>query len=516
MGAEAIAHHGVCDLRMMPNFERTRERIPKHGHILTAPMSPIRPFIHDDFLLQGETARRLYHTHAERQPIIDYHCHLSPRDLAGNRRFANLFEIWLEGDHYKWRAMRANGVDERFCTGDAPPYEKFLAWARTVPATLRNPLYHWTHLELRRYFGITTLLDETTASTVWEEANRQLAGDALTTHGILRTFDVRVVCTTDDPADPLLHHERLAASGITTAVFPCFRPDRALRIEDPIAFAAWLARLEAAADCSIVGLPDLLDALRRRHDDFHRLGCRLSDHGLDQCPVASCTDAGAAAIFDGVRAGRAPSAEEVERFASWMMVFFGRLDAERGWTKQLHLGAFRGTNTRMTRILGPDTGFDSIDDRPQIRSLGAYLDRLDSDGALPKVIVYNLNPADNYAVATMIGNFQDGSAAGKIQMGSGWWFLDQKEAIEWQLNALSNAGLLSRFVGMLTDSRSFMSYPRHEYFRRVLCNLLGQDIDRGELPDDEPLVGGMIADICYGNAKRFFGLPFANLSAPQL
>jgi glucuronate isomerase len=470
-------------------------------------MREARPFIHDDFLLQGDTARRLYHTHAESQPIIDYHCHLSPLDLADNRRFDNLFEIWLAGDHYKWRAMRANGVDERYCTGDAPPYEKFLAWARTVPATLRNPLYHWTHLELARYFGIATLLDETTAIDVWKEANRQLAGEGLTTHGILRRFNVRVVCTTDDPADPLLEHDRLAASSLETAVYPCFRPDRALRIEDPPAFAAWLARLEAAANRSIVRLPDLLDALQRRHDDFHRHGCRLSDHGLEQCPVAACTDAEAAAVFDGVRAGRVPAAGDVSRFASWLMLFFGRLDAQRGWTKQLHLGAIRGTNTRMQRVLGPDTGFDSIGDWPQIKALAAYLDRLDAEGMLPKIIVYNLNPADNYAFATMIGNFQDGSVAGKIQMGSGWWFLDQKEAIEWQMNALSNAGLLSRFVGMLTDSRSFMSYPRHEYFRRVLCNLLGQDIDRGELPDDEALVGGMIADICYGNARKYFGLP---------
>jgi glucuronate isomerase len=469
-------------------------------------MTSVRPFIHDDFLLQASTARRLYHTYAERQPILDYHCHLSPQDLADNRRFENLFDIWLAGDHYKWRAMRANGVDERLCTGDAPPYDKFLAWARTVPATLRNPLYHWTHLELVRYFGITTLLDATTAPMVWAEANRQLTGAGLTAHGILHKFDVRAVCTTDDPADPLVHHDRLAASTLATAVYPCFRPDKALRTEDPAAFNAWLARLEAAADGSIVRLQDLLDALRRRHDDFHQHGCRLSDHGLEQCPVAACTDADASAIFDGVRAGRAPSPDAAERLASWLMLFFGRLDAERGWTKQLHLGALRNTNTRMQRALGPDTGFDSIGDWPQIKSLAAYLDRLDADGALPKLIVYNLNPADNYAFATMVGNFQDGSVAGKIQFGSGWWFLDQKEAIEWQLNALSNAGLLSRFVGMLTDSRSFMSYPRHEYFRRVLCNLLGQDIDRGELPDDDALVGGMIADICYGNAERFFGL----------
>jgi glucuronate isomerase len=464
-------------------------------------------FITSDFLLPGKTASRLYHTVAASQPIIDYHCHLPVADLASNRRFRNLHEIWLEGDHYKWRAMRANGVPERFCTGDAEPYEKFLAWARTVPYTLRNPLYHWTHLELARYFGIDDLLDERTAPAIWERANARLCDRDFSSHGILGRFHVECLCTTDDPADSLDSHRALAASTLETAVHPCFRPDRALKTDDPVAFNAWVNRLAEAADVNIVRFPNLLDALRRRHDAFHQAGCRLSDHGLEHCYSVPCTDAKAAAIFDRVRANGVPEVEEVSAFASHLMLFFGRLDAEKGWTKQLHLGALRNVNARMFADLGPDTGFDSIGDWPQVAALGGYMDALARERALPKIVVYNLNPADNCAFATMIGNFQDGTIAGKIQFGSGWWFLDQKHGIEAQVNALSNAGLLSRFVGMLTDSRSLMSYPRHEYFRRVLCNLLGEDIDRGELPADEALVGRMVEDICYRNAKAYFGLP---------
>lgn len=464
-------------------------------------------FITDDFLLHGETARRLYRTFAAPQPILDYHCHLSPRDLAEDRQFANLFEIWLEGDHYKWRAMRANGVAERYCTGEATAYEKFLAWARTVPYTLRNPLYHWTHLELRRYFEIGERLDEQTAPAIWARANARLAERDLTARGILSRFRVTALCTTDDPADTLAYHEQLAHSPLETAVYPCYRPDAALRTNDPLAFNIWVDRLGAMADVSITRLPDVLDALRARHDDFHAHGCRLSDHGLEVCPVAACTEAEAARIFDRVRGGHAVDAADSDRFASHLMTFFGHLDAARGWTKQLHLGALRDVNSTMLAALGPNTGFDSIGDWPQARALAQYLDRLTRDGALPKVIVYNLNPADNYAFATMIGNFQDGSVAGKIQFGSGWWFLDQKEGIRAQLNALSNTGLLSRFIGMVTDSRSFMSYPRHEYFRRVLCDAIGTDIDRGELPDDDELVGRMVADLCHANASRLLELP---------
>jgi len=463
------------------------------------------PFINSTFLLHSEAAQRLYDTYAAPQPIIDYHNHLPPKDIAENRRFENLFEIWLEGDHYKWRAMRANGIEERFITGNASPYEKFLAWARTVPRCLRNPLYHWTHLELARYFGIDDLLDETTAPDIWRRANERLASEELRTHGILRQFKVTALCTTDDPAEPLDWHTAIRASDLGTAVYPTFRPDRAMDVHVPDVFNPWIDKLAAVADVDIVRLDDLLDALRVRHQAFHDVGGRLSDHGLSVCPAAPFTDAEVAATFDRARSGHGSTPEQARAFASYMMVFFARLDADKGWTKQLHLGALRNVNSRAMAALGRDGGFDSIGDWPQAEALGTYLDRLNQDGALPRIIVYNVNPSDNYTLATMIGNFQDGSLAGRIQFGSAWWFVDQKEGIEWQLNALSNAGLLAHFVGMLTDSRSFMSYPRHEYFRRVLCNLLGAEIENGELPDDERLVGKLVEDVSYGNASRYFG-----------
>lgn len=466
----------------------------------------MRPFIHDDFLLSTAVSRRLYHNYAEGEPILDYHCHLFPADIAANRRFNDLYEIWLEGDHYKWRAMRANGVDERHCTGNASHYEKFMAWARTVPYTLRNPLYHWTHLELKRYFGIDELLSESTARSIWDRANAQLTSGDLNAQCILRRFGVAAVCTTDDPTDDLAAHRRIAAQNLTTRVYPTFRPDAALRVSEPGVFNGWVAKLAAAGNHDIGTFADFLSALKRRHDYFHSLGCRLSDHGLSHCYVDFCSEATAAKIFEQVRSGKAATADEQSQFASFMMVFFAVLDAEKDWTKQLHLGPFRNNNTKMLRQIGPDTGFDSIGDWPQAAPLAAYLDRLVQENALPKMILYNINPADNYVFATMTGNFQDGSIAGKVQFGSGWWFLDQKEGIEWQLNALSQTGLLSRFVGMLTDSRSFMSYPRHEYFRRVLCDLIGRDMERGELPDDELLIGGMVRNICFENAKRYLGL----------
>ena len=464
------------------------------------------PFIHDDFLLTTPTSRRLYHEYAEAEPILDYHCHLSPRDLAENRRFADLFEIWLEGDHYKWRAMRANGVDERYITGGASSYEKFLAWARTVPSTLRNPLFHWTHLELKRYFGIDELLDERSAPAIWERANAQLSTGDLRAQGILAKFRVKALCTTDDPTDDLACHRAMAASKLATKVFPAFRPDKALNVHAPEIFNAWVARLEAAAGMSIEILPEFLDALRRRHDFFHSMGCRLSDHGLNHAYADFCTDDEASRVFGRARSGHPAEPDEHHRFASYMMLFFGHLDAEKGWTKQLHLGARRNNNTRRYDQLGPDTGFDGIGDWPQADALAAYLDRLDRENALPKMVLYNLNPADDYLFAALIGNFQDGATAGKIQFGSGWWFLDQKEAMEWQMNALSNCGLISRFIGMLTDSRSFMSYPRHEYFRRVLCDLFGKDMEAGLIPADEGMAGPMIRDICYENARKFLGL----------
>lgn len=464
-------------------------------------------FIHDGFLLHSAPARRLYDDHAAPRPIFDYHSHLPPKDIADDRRFENLFEIWLEGDHYKWRAMRANGIPEMYCTGDADPREKFKAWAATVPRCLRNPLYHWTHLELKRYFGIDALLDESTADRIWDEARERLQDRALSARGILTTFGVRVLCTTDDPAEPLDHHARIREAGFGTRVYPTFRPDRALDVHLPAVFNPWLDRLAGTADVGITRLADLQEALRRRHDAFHAAGGRLSDHGLASCPVALASERTAAAIFDRARAGQTVAPEEQEGFAAFMMHFFGRLDAEKGWTKQLHLGARRNASTRGFERSGRDTGYDSIGDWPQADALAIFLDRLDQEGALPKTIVYNVNPADNYVMATMVGNFQDGSVTGKMQFGSGWWFLDQKEGMEWQINALSNAGLLSHFVGMTTDSRSFMSFPRHEYFRRVLCNLVGRDVETGELPDSGGLVERLIEDVCSRNAEQYFGWP---------
>ena len=466
-------------------------------------------FIHENFLLSTKTAQRLYHGYAVEPPILDYHCHLPPQDVAENRRFRNLFEIWLEGDHYKWRAMRANGVSEQYCTGGAEPYDKFLAWARTVPATLRNPLYHWTHLELKRYFGIDLLLDEQSAPQVWEKANAALATDALTAHGILARFKVKAVCTTDDPTDDLRHHKAIADSGLATKVFPTFRPDKALTVHSPETFNVWVNRLEAASNTHIATLAEFVDAIKKRHDFFHQMGCRLSDHGLNHAFGDFPTDREASSIFGRARGGHAATSDEHRRFASYMMLLFGRLDAEKGWTKQMHLGARRNNNTRRFKEMGPDTGWDSIGDWSQGDALGGYLDRLDQENALPKIVIYNLNPADNYVIATMVGNFQDGATAGKIQFGSGWWFLDQKEAMQWQMNALSNCGLISKFLGMLTDSRSFMSYPRHEYFRRVLCDMIGRDVENGEMPDDDRLIGPLIQDICYRNVHRFLGLDVA-------
>ena len=463
-------------------------------------------FIHNDFLLQTKTARRLYHEFAEDEPILDYHTHLLPQEIAENRRFDNLAEIWLRGDHYKWRAMRANGVDEQFCTGDADPYDKFLAWARTVPQTLRNPLYHWTHMELKRYFDIDQLLDESTAPQIWDQANQRLQGKDLTPHGICEKFRVRGICTTDDPTDDLAYHRSIAESDLATKVYPTFRPDPALRINELAEFQAWLAKLSQSSNIKVSTFDDLLTALKQRHDTFHQLGCRLSDHGLETCFAVFCPEPVASEIFANAVAGKEISAEDHARYASCLMLHFGRWDAQRGWTKQLHLGAMRDNNGLLLKQVGRDVGGDSIGDWPQAVALSSYLSQLAEEDALPKTVLYNLNPADNAVFSTMIGNFQSSEVAGKIQWGSGWWFLDQWEGMQWQINALSNQGLLSRFIGMLTDSRSFLSYPRHEYFRRCLCDLLGTDVERGAIPDDDALVGPMIRNICFANARDYLGL----------
>jgi len=460
--------------------------------------------MNDDFLLTNDIARRMYQRHAASQPILDYHNHLPPKDIAEDRRFNNLYEIWLEGDHYKWRAMRANGIDERYITGDADPFEKFQAWAATVPYTARNPLYHWTHLELARYFDIDELLDEGTAQRIWDWTSQKL--QSLTAKAIIRKFDVRALCTTDDPTDDLLYHKQIAQEGCHAKVYPAFRPDKALNVHKPDVWNEWVGKVEAASGRSVGSYRDFLDAIAARHDYFHAQGGRLSDHGINHCYADFCSDTVAGKIFAKARSGKPATESEQQQFASNLMLFFGQLDAAKKWTKQLHLGAQRNNSSRMVSLLGPDTGYDSMGTWNQAELLGRYLDRLDKENALPQMILYNVNPVDNYTFASMAGNFQGGGIPGKIQFGSGWWFLDQKEGIEWQINALSNVGLLSRFVGMLTDSRSFMSYPRHEYFRRVLCNMLSKDIEAGEIPDNG-LAERMVEDICFANAQRYFKFP---------
>lgn len=472
-------------------------------------------YIHDDFLLHSKAAQRLYHGYAANEPILDYHTHLSPSDIASDRRFANLYEIWLEGDHYKWRAMRANGLSERYCTGDASPYDKFLAWARTVPYTIRNPLYQWTHLELKRYFEIERLLDESSAPAIWKQTSEQLSTGDLTVCSILRKFKVQVLCTSDDPCDSLQLHHNVNQSDQPFRIYPTFRPDRALLVDDPLRFNAWIRRLEEVSNVEILSLSHLLEALKKRHDAFHASGARLSDHGLPHCYANLCSEARAATVFDKARAGKAASCEEKEDYASYLMLFFGHLDADKGWAKQLHLGALRAVNTRRVEASGADSGYDTTGDWAQAQRLNSYLDRLNQENALPKIIVYNLNPADTYVVATAIGSFQDASLPAKVQLGSAWWFLDQKQGIQWQLDALSNTGLLSRFIGMVTDSRSFMSFPRHEYFRRILCNLLGREMENGELPNDEKLIGTLVRNICFANAQAYLGFDRLATQSPH-
>lgn len=464
-------------------------------------------FLTDDFLLESDAAVRLYHDHAARMPIIDYHCHLPPQQIAENRRFENMTQIWLNGDHYKWRAMRTNGVAERYCTGDASDWEKFQKWAETVPATLRNPLYHWTHLELNRPFGIRDRrLAPDTARDIWDRCNAKLALPDFSCRGIMRQMNVVLVCTTDDPADDLAAHAAICAdAGFSIRVLPTFRADRALGIDAPEAFGAWIDRLGAAAGVSLRRYDDLLEALQRRHEFFHQSGCRLSDHGLDAMYADDYTDSEVQAAFDAARGGRVPDAGAIRKFRSALLYELAVMDAKRGWTQQFHLGAQRNNNTRQFHALGPDTGFDSIGDLPVAQPLARFLDRLDREGRLAKTILYNLNPASNDVIATMLGNFQDGVTPGKLQFGSGWWFLDQKDGMQRQLESLSNQGLLSRFVGMLTDSRSFLSYTRHEYFRRILCNLLGDEMRRGLLPRDFELLGGLVRAVCYDNAADYFG-----------
>jgi glucuronate isomerase len=468
-------------------------------------------FLDEDFLLSTESSRQLYHEYATGMPIFDHHCHLPVRDVAENRRFENLTRIWLAGDHYKWRAMRTQGIEERLITGDASDWEKFQAWAITVPSTVRNPLYHWTHMELKDPFGITgTLLSPATARGIYERAGELLAEESFRARGLLEHFRVEVLCTTDDPVDDLQHHRRLAeelaAGTIGVRVLPTFRPDRAMAIESPKLFISWVVRLEQAADLLIGDYAAFLEALRRRHAYFHERGCRLSDHGLEQPYAAEYTDSEVAEIFQTLRSGGRASPEEALTFKSAVLHELAVMDAEAGWTQQFHFGAIRNLSSRMLAALGPDTGFDAIGDFEIARPLARFLDRLDREGRLARTILYVLNPRDNEMMASILGCFQDGSIPGKMQFGSAWWFNDQLDGMTRQLEALSNLGLLSRFVGMLTDSRSFLSYSRHQYFRRLMCDLFGRDVEAGLLPRDLPHLGGIIRDVCWGNAGRYFGL----------
>lgn len=463
----------------------------------------------ENFLLQTETAQKLYHEHAAKMPIIDYHCHLIPKMVADDHKFKSITEIWLGGDHYKWRAMRSNGVDERFCTGtDTTDWEKFEKWAETVPYTFRNPLYHWTHLELKTAFGIDKLLNPTTAREIFDECNDKLQNDPnMTARGLMRRYNVETVCTTDDPVDSLEYHKQVRDSGFEIKMLPTWRPDKAMAVENPAEFRAYVEKLAEVSGVTINKFSDMVDALQKRHDFFEEMGCRLSDHGIEEFYAADYTDAEIDAIFDKVYGGKELTHEEIDKFKSAMMILFGEMDYASGWTQQFHYGAIRNNNSKMFKLLGPDTGFDSIGEFNTAKSCAKYLDKLNSRGKLTKTILYNLNPCANEVIATMLGNFQDGSVPGKIQFGSGWWFLDQKDGMQKQMNALSLLGLLSRFVGMLTDSRSFLSYPRHEYFRRTLCNLVGTDVENGEIPYtgyEAERVNQMIEDICYNNAKNYF------------
>lgn len=465
----------------------------------------MKVFMDQDFLLVTETAVKLYNNYAKEMPVIDYHCHLNPKDIAEDRKFRNITEAWLAGDHYKWRAMRANGVDEKYCTGNASAKEKFLKWAETVPATLRNPLYHWTHLELRRYFGIEELLDAESAESIYEKTSVLLQTEDYSVRNLLRKMNVEIVCTTDDPCDSLEHHKKIEDDNFEIRVLPAWRPDKAMAIDDIHAYNAYLDRLQELTNHPIDKFMGLLEALMIRHDYFDSMGCKLSDHGLETFYYEDYEHDEIEKIFNNLRNKQSITAQDSLKFKTAMLVELAVMDHEKGWAQQFHIGAIRNNNSRMYHSVGPDSGFDSIGDFQIAKSMSKLFDRLDSLEQLAKTIVYNLNPTSNELMLTMAYNFNDGKTPGKMQFGSGWWFLDQKKGMEEQMNTLSQLGLISKFVGMLTDSRSFLSFPRHEYFRRILCNLIGMDIENGEIPNDIEMAGSMIRDICYHNAKNYFG-----------
>lgn len=473
----------------------------------------MKKFLDENFLLNTKAAQLLYHDYAKEMPIIDYHCHLPPQQIANDHQFGNLTQAWLYGDHYKWRAMRTNGVEEGYITGDMPDWEKFQKWAETVPYTLRNPLFHWTHLELQRYFDVHDIVSARTARSIYDTCSEKLQTKEYSVRNLLRKMNVSAVCTTDDPVDSLEFHQKLKQDGFEIPILPAFRPDSAMNVDNPEHFNAYIKKLEAATNIAISNFNDYLFALENRHDFFASMGCTVSDHGLEEIYVEEFTGVEVESAFSKIRTGKPLSDTERRKFKSAMLVHFAEWDWEKEWVQQYHLGALRNNNTRMMQRLGADTGWDSIGDFSQGRALAKFLDRLDREDKLAKTILYNLNPADNELMATMIGNFNDGSIAGKIQFGSAWWFMDQKDGMTRQINALSNMGLISRFVGMLTDSRSFLSFPRHEYFRRIVCNLFGEEITNGELPNDLEWIGKVVKDICYYNARQYFNFQPVSVGA---
>lgn len=476
----------------------------------------MKKFLDENFLLNSKTAQQLYHEYAAPMPVIDYHNHLPPDQISKDINFENITQAWLHGDHYKWRAMRANGVNEKYCTGNAADPEKFEQWAATVPYTVRNPLYHWTHLELQRYFNINKVFSPANAAEIYTEATNLLQTPEYSVRNLLRKMNVKALCTTDDPADTLEHHHKIKEDAFEISVLPAFRPDNAMNVTDAINFNKYVAKIEEASNISVTNYDNYLKALKNRHDFFASSGCCISDHGLKHLYAENYTEIEIKNIFQQLRSGKSISPEEQFKFKSALLVVFARWNWEKGWVQQYHLGALRNNNSRKRKQLGTDTGWDSIGDYSQAQALSKFLDRLDKEDKLAKTIIYNLNPADNEMMATMTGNFNDGSIAGKVQWGSAWWFLDQKDGMEKQINTLSNMGLLSRFIGMLTDSRSFLSFPRHEYFRRILCNLFGDEIEKGELPNDVKWIGEIVQDICFNNVKKYFNWPLESEKKTKL
>jgi glucuronate isomerase len=463
-------------------------------------------FLTDDFLLQNNQAKHLFHNYAKPQPIIDYHCHLSAKDIAEDRQFENITQIWIDGDHYKWRAMRANGIEEKYITGNASDYEKFEKWAYTVPYTLRNALYHWTHLELKNYFGITVLLNPESAEDIYLQTSALLQKPEYSVKNLLRKMNVKVIGTTDDPVDDLSYHKQIREQEFEILVSPSFRPDKAVNIENRTEFNFWVDALEKCTGIKILTFEDFMVAIQLRHDFFHDMGCRISDHGLTTFYAEDFDEVEIATIFSNTRKNIDLTISEINRFKSAMLFKLSLMDNEKSWTQQFHVGAIRNNNTKMMELIGQDKGFDSIGDENMVVQMARFFDKLNSCSSLTKTIVYNLNPRDNEMFASMMANFNEGPTKGKMQYGAAWWFLDQKDGIQKQLDVISNFGLLANFVGMLTDSRSFLSFPRHEYFRRILCNVLGNEMENGELPDDMELIGTIIKNICYSNALTYFNL----------